>query len=120
VRRFAAARDWQQFHSPKNLAMALAGEVGELLAELQWLTDAEVNEALAAHGPLSERLASESADVLLYLVNFADVLDLDLLAAASAKLLLNEKRYPIETTQGRTRDEQLANLEQGDVSFGLR
>ena len=83
LRRFAAERDWQQFHTPKNLALSLAVEVGELLEHFQWGSDGEIAERLrAADG--REAVAEELADVLIYLVRLADVAGVDLLAAASA------------------------------------
>ncbi|MCP2166790.1 nucleotide pyrophosphohydrolase [Goodfellowiella coeruleoviolacea] len=92
---FAAARQWEPWHTPRNLALALTGEVGELVSELQWLTDEEVRAGLAS-GPLRDRVADEVADVLLYLVKFADACGLDLLAEAHAKIDRNEVRFPPE------------------------
>ena len=100
LRSFAQARDWGQFHSPKNLAMALVAEAGELVEQFQWLTEAES----AALPP--ERLAAvrhELADVLIYLVRLGDVLGVDLLAAAGDKVALNEARYPAELVRGSAR-----------------
>lgn len=93
LRDFAVARDWGQFHKPKNLAMALAGEVGELLAEMQWLTDDQVHERLAAPETRGE-VEEEFADVFLYLVQLADVCGVDLIQAAHAKIMRNEDRFP--------------------------
>ncbi|GGM69353.1 nucleotide pyrophosphohydrolase [Longimycelium tulufanense] len=90
---FAAARQWERFHTPKNLAMALAGEAGELVTELQWLSDAEIRDELAA-GPLRERLADEAADVLLYLLQLCHACGIDLETAANAKIDRNEHRFP--------------------------
>lgn len=94
VRAFAHARDWEQFHTPKNLSMAIAGEAGELAAEYQWLTEAE---ALATTDPADSRRAAieaEMADVLIYLVRLADVMGVDLTGAAHTKLAVNESRFP--------------------------
>ena len=96
---FARERDWGRFHTPKNLAMALAGEVGELVAELQWLTDDEVQAALA-QGDLRARVSDELADVLLYLLQFAEACEIDLLAAGRDKLKVNEQRYPVSAFRG--------------------
>ena len=89
LRQFAAERDWDQFHSPKNLAIALSVEASELLEHFQWLTD-------AASASLDDRerasVREELADVLLYLVRLADRLDVDLLAAARDKIALNAKK----------------------------
>ncbi|MER7013831.1 nucleotide pyrophosphohydrolase [Saccharopolyspora sp. NPDC000359] len=93
LREFAAARDWEQYHTPKNLAMALSGEAGELVAELQWVDDAGAAAGLA-DGGLKDRLADEAADVLLYLVRLTDVCGIDLLDAANAKIDRNETRFP--------------------------
>lgn len=101
LQAFAAKRDWEQFHTPKNLAMAICGEAGELAAELQWLDD----HGLAAQlqdGELRVRLADEVADVLLYLIRFADVTSIDLVEAAHAKMERNEERYPADLARGRS------------------
>ena len=100
VRAFATDRDWQQFHTPKNLAMALAGEVGELLAELQWLTP-EQSAAVMADPELGPRVRAEIGDVAIYLVRLADVLDIDLVDAALDKLDEAGRRYTIEAARGR-------------------
>ncbi|MED7927069.1 nucleotide pyrophosphohydrolase [Nonomuraea sp. LP-02] len=100
LRAFARARDWEQFHTPKNLAMALAGEVGELVAEFQWLTAEES----ADPGPEAlARMRTELGDVTLYLVRLADVLGVDLLAAATDKLADNERRYDADRYRGSAR-----------------
>jgi NTP pyrophosphatase (non-canonical NTP hydrolase) len=95
---FAAERDWEQFHNPKNLAMALAGEAGELLEHFQWLTFEQ-----AAHLPHAARaeVALEAADVLLFLVRLCDKLDIDLAAACEKKLALNAKKYPVDKARGK-------------------
>ncbi|GLZ77124.1 nucleotide pyrophosphohydrolase [Actinorhabdospora filicis] len=92
LRAFAAARGWQRYHRPKNLAMALAGEAGELAAEFQWLTPEEA-EALTPEK--RELVAGEMADVLHYLARLADVLDIDLIDAARKKMARNAERFPI-------------------------
>ena len=94
VRAFADARDWHQFHTPKNLAMAIAGEAGELAAELQWVGGEESSTAVVEDGGLRERVGQEMADVLIYLVRLADVAQIDLLEAANAKVEINEGRFP--------------------------
>lgn len=101
LRSFARRRDWEQFHTPKNLAMALAGEAGELIAELQWIGDAEITRALDGE-QLRSRLADEAADVLLYLIRLCDVTGIDLVAAARAKLVRNEQRFPVTSAHGQT------------------
>lgn len=98
MRAFAAERDWDQFHSPKNLAAALSVEAAEILEHFQWLGEAE-SHAL----PVAKRaeVADELADVLLYLVRLADKLDVDLYQAALDKLGRNAARYPVEKAKGR-------------------
>ena len=81
VRAFAEERDWQQFHTPKNLAMALAGEVGELIAEFQWLTP-EQSAAVMSDQDAGSRVRAEIGDVMIYLTRLADVLGIDLVEAA--------------------------------------
>jgi NTP pyrophosphatase (non-canonical NTP hydrolase) len=99
VRAFARERDWEQFHTPKNLAMALAGEVGELVAELQWLTP-EQSLAVMADGELGPRVRAELGDVTIYLVRLADVLGIDLVEAATEKLADSGRRYTVEASRG--------------------
>ena len=91
LRQFAADRDWAQFHSPKNLVMALTGEVGELAEVFQWMTEEE-SKGAARHPPTAEAVRHELADVLLYLVRAADVLGVDLNLAVSEKMKLNAER----------------------------
>jgi len=100
LRAFAHERDWGQFHSPKNLACALSVEAAELLEHFQWMTEAQ------SHAPADaqrEQIAQEAADVLLYLIQLADQLDIDLLAAADRKMALNAAKYPVETARGSSR-----------------
>jgi NTP pyrophosphatase (non-canonical NTP hydrolase) len=92
-REFAAARDWEKDHTPKNLVMALSGEVGELTELFQWLTP-EQAEAAMRDEELAWNVRDEMADVLLYLARLADVLGVDLMAAAEAKIDRNEHRFP--------------------------
>ena len=99
---FAAARDWAPFHSPKNLVMALGGEVGELTELFQWLTEAQSTEV--AHAPATARaVRDELADVLMYLVRLADVLGVDLDEAVRSKLAANALKYPVEAARGHAR-----------------
>ena len=97
LRAFAAARDWDQFHSPKNLAMAVAAEAGELLEHFQWLTE-EQSRNLAADK--RAEVAHELGDVLNFMVRLADQLGIDLPAAAHEKVTMNETRYPAEKARG--------------------
>lgn len=95
---FVARRDWNQFHNPKNLAMAVAAEAGELLEHFQWLTPAQ-----AARLPRAarEEVALECADILLFLLRLCDQLDIDLASAAQRKLTLNARKYPVAKSRGR-------------------
>ncbi len=92
--KFAEPRGWQQYHSPKNLAMALTGEVGELVEIFQWLTE-EQSKGVASDPATAQAVRDELADVLIYLVRLAFVMDVDLDAAVRAKLASNARRYPI-------------------------
>jgi NTP pyrophosphatase (non-canonical NTP hydrolase) len=102
LRDFTSERDWEQFHTPKNLVMALAGEVGELTAIFQWLSPEESTGAMADPSR-AEHVRDEMADVLAYLLRLADVLGVDLDAALQAKIIKNAKRYPVETARGNAR-----------------
>jgi dCTP diphosphatase len=94
TREFARARDWFEFHSPKNLAMAIAGEAGELVSEFRWLTiEGSHREHLEPERMDAIRL--EMADVFIFLLRLSDVLDVDLAAAAREKLALNHHRFPV-------------------------
>jgi NTP pyrophosphatase (non-canonical NTP hydrolase) len=95
---FAAERDWDQFHNPKNLAMALSGEAGELLEHFQWLT---FEQAASLPPETRDEVALEAADVLLFLVRLCDKLDINLAAAAEKKLALNARKYPVGKSRGR-------------------
>jgi dCTP diphosphatase len=94
---FAAARDWDQFHNPKNLAMALTAEAGELLEHFQWLTP---DQAANLPPDTREAVALECADVLLFLIRLADKLNIDLADAARRKLELNAQKYPVKKSRG--------------------
>ncbi len=97
LRRFAADRDWDQFHSPKNLASALSVEAAELLEPFQWLTE-EQSRYLTAEQSAAVR--EEMADVLLYLIRLADKLQVDLAEAAREKIVRNSAKYPVEKARG--------------------
>ncbi len=100
LRVFVAERDWDQFHSPKNLAMALSVEAAELAELFQWLTEAE---SATLDAERRRHAAEELADVLVYLVRIADRLDIDLLQAAGEKLESNALKYPAERVRGQAR-----------------
>jgi dCTP diphosphatase len=100
LRDFANARDWAQFHSPKNLASALSVEAAELLEHFQWLTE-EQSRNLAA--PVKAEVAAEAADVLLYLLQLCDKLNIDLLEAARLKMIVNGNKYPVASARGSSR-----------------
>lgn len=100
VRQFVDERDWDQFHTPKNLASALSVEAAELLEHFQWLQHGRIEEL----GP--DKLVEvrhEMADVLVYLVRLADKLDVDLFAAVQEKMVLNREKYPAEQVRGDAR-----------------
>jgi NTP pyrophosphatase (non-canonical NTP hydrolase) len=97
LRKFVAERDWDQFHSPKNLAMALSVEAAELMEHFQWLTEAESHRLPPEK---REQVRDEMADVLVYLVRLADKLDIDLLDAAAKKIEKNALKYPADKVRG--------------------
>jgi dCTP diphosphatase len=99
LHEFASRRDWHQFHTPKNLVMALAGEAGELTALFQWLTPAE-SAKIMDDPATAEQVRNEIADVFSYLLRLADVLDIDVSAAVADKIALNEAKYPVELAKG--------------------
>lgn len=99
--QFAEDRDWGRFHIPKNLAMALAGEVGELVAELQWLSDDEIRSALDdGAGAARRRIEDEIGDVLIYLALLAARCQIDPVAVAHRKLQENDEKYPVAASYG--------------------
>jgi len=100
LRRFAIERDWDQYHSPKNLAAALCVEAAELLEHFQWRTDAESKSLPTEH---LAKVREEIADVLLYLVRLADKLNVDLLDAAANKIAVNARKYPVDKARGNSR-----------------
>lgn len=98
--QFAKDRDWQQFHSPKNLASALVVEAGELLEHFQWMPEAQSRELTPAK---RDAVGEELADVLLYLIQLANALGIDPIAAAQAKLKLNALKYPVDRARGNSK-----------------
>ena len=102
LRHFAAERDWEQFHSPKNLVMALTGEVGELAEVFQWMTE-EASRNAGRDPRTAQAVREELADVLLYVVRAADVLGVDLNAAVADKLQTNAEKYPAAAARGTSR-----------------
>ena len=100
LRRFAAERDWDQFHLPKNLAIALSVEAAELLEHFQWMPD---RESAALPPEKRARVQEELADVLLYLIRLADKLDIDLARAAVDKMAVNAKKYPVRKARGNSK-----------------
>ena len=97
---FARERDWEQFHSPKNLAMALAGETGELLEHFQWLSQQQSYELSPDK---KEEVALEMADIFIYLIRMSERLDIDLVGAANRKVAINRGRYPSHRVKGDAR-----------------
>jgi len=100
VRAFVMERDWERFHSPKNLAMALSVEASELVELFQWLTEEESAQLDDAQ---RRRVAEEMADVLWFLVRLSDRLDIDLLQAAGRKLAANAEKYPADRVRGQAK-----------------
>lgn len=100
LRTFAQERDWAQFHAPKNLACALSVEAAELLEHFQWLTE---EQSRTLEGERKQAVAAEAADVLLYLLQLCDQLDIDLMDAAHHKLQVNAQKYPVATARGNSK-----------------
>lgn len=98
LQTFVQERDWTQFHSPKNLAMALIVEAAELVEHFQWMTE---QESLEISAEKREQVAHEIADTFVYLLRIADVLGIDLITAANAKIDINAKKYPADKVRGR-------------------
>ena len=94
---FASKRDWNQFHSPKNLCMALAGEAGELIEHFQWLTEAQ---SAKLKGKKKQAVAEELADIFIYTVRLADKLQIDLERAIRRKIGINARKYPVRVSKG--------------------
>ncbi len=100
LRSFVAARDWAQFHSPKSLACSLVIEASELLERFQWLTDEQSRQLSDEQ---RQAVAMEVGDVLIYLVEFCDLMGIEPLQAAREKLAVNERKYPVERARGNSR-----------------
>ena len=94
---FAEKRDWNQFHSPKNLAMALIVEAGELVEQFQWITQ---RESFSLSAERQKAVEEELADILIYLVRLSDQLDVDLIRATQNKIKINESKYPADMVRG--------------------
>jgi dCTP diphosphatase len=101
VLTFVRERDWEQFHSPKNLSMALAAETGELMEHFLWATPEQSN-AIVREPAKRAGIAEELADVVIYALEFANITGLDLAAAIEAKMAANAKKYPVEKARGRS------------------
>jgi len=102
LQQFAENRDWQQFHSPKNLILALTGEVGELCEIFQWMSDADSISA-ATDPEIGQAVKDELADVLMYLVRLSSVLGIDLNEAVTQKLASNGQKYPVEKARSNSK-----------------
>lgn len=98
INAFVQERDWEQFHSPKNLAMAMIVEAAEVVEHFQWSSEAESKDLMPEK---REQVAHELADTFVYLLRIAEVSGIDLIAAANAKIDLNAKKYPVEKARGR-------------------
>jgi NTP pyrophosphatase (non-canonical NTP hydrolase) len=101
VLEFVRDRDWEQFHTPKNLSMALAAEAGELMEHFLWATP-DQSRAIAAASTKRAKIADELADVVIYAIEFANMTGLDISAAIEAKMAANAKKYPVEKSRGRS------------------
>jgi dCTP diphosphatase len=101
VLAFVRERDWEQFHTPKNLSMALAAETGELMEHFLWAT-AEQSRAIVNEPAKRAKIADELADVVIYAIEFANMTGLDIAAAIQAKMAANAKKYPVEKARGRS------------------
>lgn len=101
VLAFVRERDWEQFHSPKNLSMALAAEAGELMEHFLWSTPEQAT-AVARDPAKRERIAEELADVVIYALEFANMTGIDVASSIQAKLASNALRYPVEKARGRS------------------
>jgi NTP pyrophosphatase (non-canonical NTP hydrolase) len=101
LRRFAHERDWERFHNPKNLAMALSAEAGELIEIFQWMSEEE-SRAAGADPELRRSISEEIADIAIYLIRLSDVLGVDLAAAIDDKIDSNSRRYTVERSRGRS------------------
>jgi len=98
IQRFAQERDWEQFHTPKNLAMAMSVEASEIVELFQWLTPGE---SQALDKPKRRALEEEIGDVMIYLINLGDKFDIDPARAAEKKLVINAKKYPVRLVKGK-------------------
>jgi dCTP diphosphatase len=101
VLAFVRERDWEQFHTPKNLSMALAAEAGELMEHFLWATPEE-SRAVATDPAKRGKISDELADVVIYALEFANATGLDLASAIEAKMTANAKKYPVEKSRGRS------------------
>jgi len=97
LKEFAQVRDWEQFHSPKNLAMALSVEAAELLEHFQWMTEGQSSELAPQR---QAAVAFELADIFIFLLRISDQLNIDLMEVTKRKMEINDKRYPVEKVKG--------------------
>lgn len=96
---FAAKREWEKFHNPKNLSMALACEAGELLEIFQWMSEVDTNRA-CNESSIQEKVSHELADILLYLIRIASLMNINISEALHHKLRINQEKYPVELVKG--------------------
>ena len=101
VEAFASEREWLQFHSPKNLSMALAAEAGELMEHFLWM-DSEASRSFAKSTPKREAICDEIADIVIYALEFANVTEIDLATAIEQKMSRNAVKYPVDKARGRS------------------
>lgn len=98
IAAFAADRDWEQFHTPKNLSMAISAEAAELMEHFLWLDSAQSNEA--AEGPKRAKIVEELADIIIYALEFSNIAGIDVAQAIEEKMAANALKYPIEKAKG--------------------
>jgi dCTP diphosphatase len=110
LRDFAAERDWEQFHSPKNLSMALIVEAGELVEHFQWLKQ---DESLALSPDKLKEVEQEIADIQIYLVRLADKLGVDIEQAVDEKIAINEQKYPADQVRGSAGEDDFSGCDDG-------
>jgi len=113
LKEFAVVRDWEKFHSPKNLSMALIVEAAELVEHFQWLTE---EQSYKLSKEKHQEVGYEMADILLYLIRLSERLDIDLIAAAEGKVKINEKRYPADKVRGSAKKHSDYEEVEGDDS----
>ena len=112
IRDFAIERDWEQFHSPRSLVLAMQSELGELAELVQWVKDSEVNEQWIEEN--NSRLAEEISDVFIYILRLADVVKVDIETSVLAKIFVNSEKYPVHLSKGNAKKYTELQQEEND------